>query len=398
MNSERLAKQAVILAGGEGRRLRPLTEKLPKPMIPFHGKPFLEYLLEDLKEKGFEKILLLLGYLPEVIVRHFGDGSDFGLEIEYSISAVENESGLRLKLASIEGKLEDLFLLMYCDNICPLQIDKMEQQFVETGADVQFVVYTNKDNHTRDNVCVGENHLVAIYDKSRTQTGLRGVDIGFMLVKKKALSYLPEENSCFEKIVLPELVRQKKLAAFETDHRYYSVGSLDRLESTGKFLERKPTVLLDRDGVLNKKAPEGDYVCNASQFEWLPGSKEGVALLNEKGYRVLLASNQAGIARGRMTVEDFREIHRKIDADLSAIGGSIEKVYFCPHGWDENCECRKPKPGMLFQAQKDFHLDLSRTCFIGDDVRDIQAGEAAGCPTLQVSSEYPLLRYVQERF
>ena len=182
MKFPRATKQAVILAGGLGSRLRPLTDKIPKPMLEFHGKPFLEYLLEELKTQGFEKVLLLLGYLPDPIIDYFGDGSRFGLKIDYSVSATENESGLRLKLADKEAKLDNLFLLMYCDNYWPLSIDKMEKQFIETKSDVQFVVYTNKDNYTRDNVRMSENHLVEVYDKSRTKQGLKRGGIGVFFV------------------------------------------------------------------------------------------------------------------------------------------------------------------------------------------------------------------------
>ena len=99
--------QAVILAGGRGTRLAPLTDTCPKPMIQFHGKPFLEYLIEMLKEQGFRRILLLLGYLPEVIQEYFGDGSRWGVSIEYSISPVEDDTGLRVKLA--QPKIEPVF-------------------------------------------------------------------------------------------------------------------------------------------------------------------------------------------------------------------------------------------------------------------------------------------------
>ena len=120
--------QAVILAGGRGSRLRPLTDTMPKPMLPFHGKPFLEYLVEHLKEQGFEKVLLLLGYLPEVIMDHFGDGGSFGLRVEYSVTDVEDDTGRRLQLAA--AKVDPCFLLMYGDNYWPMRIDSMWNQFI----------------------------------------------------------------------------------------------------------------------------------------------------------------------------------------------------------------------------------------------------------------------------
>jgi D-glycero-D-manno-heptose 1,7-bisphosphate phosphatase len=119
-------------------------------------------------------------------------------------------------------------------------------------------------------------------------------------------------------------------------------------------------------------------------------------LLAEAGYRVIIVSNQAGIARGAMTQADLAHIHDQMKAEVLKAGGRIDAFYHCPHDWDEDCECRKPKPGMLFQAQRDFHLDLSRTFFIGDDERDAQAAEAAGCPSVLVSGQLPVLDVIRK--
>src|SRR5205823_13850759 len=109
------------------------------------------------------------------------------------------------------------------------------------------------------------------------------------------------------------------------------------------------------------------------------------------GVRVVGASNQAGVARGAMTERELLEIQRRMVRETTLAGGSIEAIYYCPHNWEEGCECRKPKPGMLFQAQRDFNLDLSRTVFVGDDERDAEAAEAAGCLSTLVSEHMSLL-------
>src|ERR1043166_4610284 len=125
-------EQAVILAGGRGERMRPLKDILPEPMIEIHGKPFLEHQILMLRDQGFRRILLLLGYLPDVVRDYFGDGSRWGVRIDYSVTAVEDNPGRRLKLA--EPKLEPCFLLLYCDNYWPMQMDRMWRRFVETNA------------------------------------------------------------------------------------------------------------------------------------------------------------------------------------------------------------------------------------------------------------------------
>jgi len=381
--------QAVILAGGRGTRLRPLTDTRPKPMIEIHGKPFVEYQVEQLRDQGFEKILLLLGYLPEVVQDYFGDGRRWGVKMEYSVSAVEDETARRLKLA--ESRLDPFFLLLYCDNYWPMQIERMWSRFVASGAPVMITVYTNKDSYTRNGVRVDADGYVAVYDKTCMSPGLQGVEISYALIDKSVVKLLPEANVSVEQALYSRLAQQQQLLAYVTDHRYYSVGALHRLPLTEAFLARRPAVILDRDGVLNKKPPRAQYVRSWGEFEWLPGSKEALRLFKEAGYRVVVVSNQAGIGRGEMADEDLLKIHERMKAETAAAGGHIEAIYYCPHGWDEGCECRKPKPGLLFQAQRELNLDLSRTPFIGDDERDAEAADAAGCPAMLVSDQLSLL-------
>lgn len=383
-------RQAVILAGGRGSRLRPITDLVPKPMIRFGGKPFLEYLVELLQAQGFERILLLLGYLPEEIRSYFGDGRRWGVRIEAVVSGVEDETGRRLKRAA--SKIDPLFLMMYCDNYWPMPFDEMWKAFAERNPAGMLTVYRNADGYTRDNVRVDREGKILAYDKDRTRPDLKGVDIGFAIFKRQVLDLLPEENVSFERVVYPALVDRGDLSAFLTGHRYYSVSTPGRLAVTERFLkERSSAVILDRDGVLNRKPPKAQYVRRWAQWEWLPGAQEALRLFKEAGRKVIVVSNQAGIARGEMTEADLAAIHERLKAEARAAGGEIAAIYHCPHGWEEGCDCRKPSPGMLFQAQRDFHLDLSRTPFLGDDDRDGEAARNAGCPWFKISEEEPLL-------
>jgi len=385
--------QAVILAGGRGSRLAPLTDTIPKPMVEFHGLPFLAYLLDMLKGQGIEKVVLLLGYLPDVVVDYFGDGRDFGIEIEYSITAVENDTGARVRAA--KDLLDPHFLLMYCDNYWPLQLKKMWQLYIEKSVPALVTVYANDDGYTRDNLRVTDG-MLEFYDKTREAEGLKGVDIGFMILNRDVIDLLPEGNVSFEASLYPKLVAERKLAAFVTGHRYYSVGDHRRLPMTKKFLERQPCVILDRDGVLNQKMPQAEYVCNWSDWTWIDGALEAISMFSARGYKIVIVTNQAGIARGAMTEDDLADIHRHMIEDIENAGGHVDTIYYCPHGWDDNCTCRKPAPGMLFKAQQDLDLDLSRVCFIGDDERDGQAAERAGCLFEMVSDQIPLNMVAQK--
>jgi D-glycero-D-manno-heptose 1,7-bisphosphate phosphatase len=147
--------QAVILAGGRGTRLRPLTDTMPKPMIPFEGKPFLGHTVDLLREQGFDRVLMLLGYLPQVIMDHFGDGSDYGVEIDYDVLSADDLTAYRIQHAA--DRIDDTFLLLYCDNYWPMPFDDMWKNYVDSGARGQITVYSNSDGYTRDSVIVGGN-------------------------------------------------------------------------------------------------------------------------------------------------------------------------------------------------------------------------------------------------
>lgn len=385
--------QAVILAGGVGSRLRPLTDTIPKPMVLVNNRPYLEHLIELLKSNGISEVLLLLGYLSEKVVDYFGDGSDFGIKIKYSIGDVSFETGKRIKDA--EALIENLFLLMYCDNYWPLNLQRLIDLHERNQTAATVTVYTNKDGITRNNMCVDENGYVVKYDKSRTEKNLNGVDIGFFIIDKKIMNLMPTKNFSFEKEILFQLIENKQLSGYLTDHRYYSIGSLERIPKTERFLLPKKVIFLDRDGVINKKAPKAEYVKSWDEFEFLPDSIDAMKLLSQHGYKIFIITNQAGIARGKMTENDLKEIHSNLERELEKKNVKIEEVYYCPHGWDDGCECRKPKPGMLFQAAREHDLDLSKCVFIGDDERDQQAGDAAGCRTLLVDSDLSLLEVVK---
>ena len=138
------------------------------------------------------------------------------------------------------------------------------------------------------------------------------------------------------------------------------------------------TVFLDRDGTLNVKAPEGDYVTSWEEFEFLPGALEAVRLLSDRGTRLIVVTNQRGIALGRMTEEDLADIHRRMLEALTAAGGRIAGVYHCPHEAG-TCDCRKPEIGMFLDAQRDFpDIRFEDAAVIGDSESDMLAAQRIG--------------------
>jgi D-glycero-D-manno-heptose 1,7-bisphosphate phosphatase len=242
---------------------------------------------------------------------------------------------------------------------------------------------------------VNAEGYVEKYDKSRTDPNLNGVEIGFYLLDKKVLAFAPAGDFSFEKEILPKLIAPRQLAGYLTDLRYYSLGSIERLPVTEEFFRPKQVVLLDRDGVINKRPAQADYVKTWAEFEFLPGAIEGLQFLARRGCEIYILSNQPGISRGRMTKEDLDTIHRNMREELKKKGVEIKGIYACLHGWDEGCNCRKPKPGMLFQASNEHYFDVTKAIFIGDDVRDEQAGKAAGCKTILMDSDGSLVKIVE---
>lgn len=136
-------------------------------------------------------------------------------------------------------------------------------------------------------------------------------------------------------------------------------------------------VFLDRDGVINRDSP--DYIKGWSEFAFIPGSLEAMRELTVAGFRVILITNQSAVHRGMIALEELQDIHSRMTAAVREAGGEITDIFFCPHRPEEGCDCRKPKPGLIFRAKKKYRIDLSRAVMVGDSVKDIRCAENAGC-------------------
>jgi histidinol-phosphate phosphatase family protein len=140
-------------------------------------------------------------------------------------------------------------------------------------------------------------------------------------------------------------------------------------------------VFLDRDGVINQKPPEGDYVTRWEDFHILPGVVEGIALLRQAGFRVIVVTNQRCVAKGLLSVAELEKMHRRMSSLLARGGAAIDGIYYCPHEMEPRCHCRKPAPGMLLDAASEHGIELGASWMIGDSEIDIEAGRNAGCKT-----------------
>jgi len=141
-------------------------------------------------------------------------------------------------------------------------------------------------------------------------------------------------------------------------------------------------VILDRDGVINQDS--ANFIKNPNEWIPIPGSLESIALLNQSGYRVAIATNQSGVSRGLFDMATLNSIHEKMHRELASVGGRIDAVFYCPHSAEDNCECRKPKTGMIKEIAKRFSVELDKVYAVGDALRDLQAFANAGCRTILV--------------
>ena len=151
----------------------------------------------------------------------------------------------------------------------------------------------------------------------------------------------------------------------------------------------KRAVFLDRDGVINRKAAEGQYVTRWEDFHFLPGVAEAISLLDRAGWSVIVISNQRCVAKGLLTIAELETIHRKMLEELARSGAKLDGIYYCPHDKEPPCSCRKPSPGMLLMAAQEHQIDLTSSWMVGDSDSDIEAAKRAGCGAVRIVADLP---------
>ena len=375
--------QAVLLCGGLGTRLRPLTDSLPKPMIPIVSqKPFLHYLLEQLSEQGIKRFVLLTGYMFDVVTDYFGDGRKWGWLITYNQGPVEWDTGRRIWEARAE--LDERFILLYSDNFAAFSLKKTWAKHEDNNATITLMLKEKASG----NVAMASNGRLITYDKTRKSDNLKYVELSYMIVERNpvisAYENMPSAPNISFSDILKSLVEQGEISGYVLETPYYSISDPQRLELMRKHLSPQKIVLLDRDGTLHRRAPRGEYVSVWEDVELLPEAVEGLKKLAAKGFIFLVISNQAGIGRGILLEQDVKVLNKSIQEYFFTIGVEIQTFYICPHHSDDNCRCRKPRPGLFHQCATDYDLRLDRVLYIGDDPRDCEAAEAAGSHCLYV--------------
>lgn len=396
--------KAAILAGGKGTRLASVTGGLPKAMAPIGGVPVLEHLVRLLVRHGVTDIVLLLGYQPGPILTHFGDGSRFGARITTRVEPEPLGSAGGLKEG--EDLLDEDFFLLNCDVMMDMDLEALFRFHRERGAVGTLVVHPNDHPHDSDLVSMdGQGRVTAFHAKPHAPGIYHRnlVNAGAHVFSPAVFKFLEKgKKADLSKALFPKLVGGG-LYAYNTGEYLKDMGTPERLTKvdgdyrSGRITRwnrrnPRPAVFLDRDGVLNR-FEEGAFITRPEDLKLLPGVAEAIHRLNQSDFLAIVATNQPALARNLMQSQDLEAIHGRMEHDLSLDHGKLDAIYHCPHHPDKGfpeenpalkipCTCRKPAPGMLLSAQKDFNIDLSRSFMVGDHERDILAGRQAGCRTV----------------
>ena len=378
-------QQAVILCGGLGTRLRPLTDTIPKPLVSVNGKPFLEYLIEQMRDQGILRILLLTGYRGEMIREYFDTGKTLGVEIFYSHGPAEWDTGRRIWEA--RQHLDSQFLLLYSDNFVQFNLLKLKRFHHKNNVPITLLLAAKE----KGNIRVSDDGKVEAYDKTRSGSGFDYVEVGYMLIDRDLVlkdfpTYAEFPDFNFS-LLLQKFALRAKIYGLVIHDSYHSISDPVRWQLMCQYLKPKRILLIDRDGTINVKAPQGEYITKWSNFEWIPETRQAMKQLAKAGFKFIVITNQAGIARGMIDPLELETIHNNMIADLASEGIEILKVYCCPDHWKSNSFMRKPAPGMFFQAAKEYLLRMDRCFYVGDDERDCQAAFNAGCSMVYVSTD-----------
>jgi D-glycero-D-manno-heptose 1,7-bisphosphate phosphatase len=391
--------KTIIMAGGKGTRVLSIASDIPKPMIPVCGKPILEHQIEVLKNNGLTDITIVVGHLGQHIKDYFGDGGRFGCDITYFTEI--KPLGTAGALYKIENLTDD-FILLNGDTIFDIDFSRMIDFHKEKKAHVSIAVHPN--NHPYDSALIisgNNNQVTGWINKEDERTWYKNqVNAGIHILSAdfpKSCS-MSKEKIDLDRDMLKPMISSGKIFAYPTPEYIKDMGTPERYVQVisdiekgivqGKNLKvKQKAVFLDRDGTINVF---NGFVTNPKDLELVDGAAEAVKIINGLGYLAIVITNQPVIARGEVDFETLDLIHMKMETDLGKQGAYIDDLFYCPHHPDSgfegerpeykiDCDCRKPKPGMILKAAEKYNIDLGQSYMVGDDKRDVQAGINAGC-------------------
>ena len=386
--------KAVIQAGGKGTRISEITGDV----IP---KPILYHQMMNLKKNGITDITVIIGHLGNVIKDYFGDGKQFGLNISYVEEDPQKPLGTAGSLYFLKDKLKENFVFLLADVFIDIDFEKMEQYHIANNADVTLLTHPNGHPFDSDLV-VEEGGVVKAFDyksNDRTTYNYKNlVNAGVMIFSPSVFKYLTELRKYnYEKDIIVPLINDGKVVSYKSSEYAKDMGTPERYRRVQEdynsgicdaknLANKQKAIFLDRDGTINEYV---GFLRKEEDFRLIPGVSEAIKKINNSGYLAIVVTNQPVIARGEVTEEELEEIHKKMETLLGLDGAYIDDIYYCPHHPDKGfegeipelkieCDCRKPKTGMLEKAAREHNIDLSSSIMIGDSTLDIKMAENAG--------------------
>ena len=412
--------KTVLMAGGRGTRISSVVSDIPKPMIKIANVPVLEREIACLRNQGFTDLIITVSHLAEIIIDYFGDGRKFGVNIEYFVE--EQPLGNAGALLKLKNKLTEPFLLLNADLLFDIDFNRFIDYHRKKGG--LATLFTHPNSHPYDSgLLVADEDMSVLrwltkedirprWYQNRVNAGLHILDP--IVLEKSGINLETVGSEIEGKTIKVDLDRQVlkplcgtgKMFCYDSPEYVKDMGTPERYEEVCKdfyrgivraknLKNRQKAIFLDRDGTINKYL---GFLRDINEFELLPGVVEAVKKINASGYLAIVVTNQPVIARGEISVFELREIHNKMETLLGEGGAYLDGVYYCPHhphrGFEGeiaelkvDCDCRKPKPGMLLKAAKDFNIDISQSWMIGDSENDVAAGKAAGCRAILIGEE-----------
>ena len=398
------------MAGGRGTRIAELFPNIPKPLIPVDGMPILEREIRSLASQGFKDLILTVGYLSDKIISYFGDGSQLGVKIDYFVE--ETPLGNAGALFQLRNKIgEDPFLLLNADAAFDVDFNRMLDFHKKHEGLVTLFTHPNShpydsgliiaDNDGKVEKWLSKEDERPQWYNNRVNAGLHVIDPKVLEISEKNLEIdpmtgYPKGKVDLDRQILKPLCGTGKMFCYDSPEYVKDMGTPERYHQVeadykngvvqAKNLHNKQkAIFLDRDGTINKYV---GFLRNIDDFELIDGVSEAIKKINQSGYLAIVVTNQPVIARGEVTWDELHEIHKKMETLLGKDGAYIDGIFICPHHPDKgfegerpeykiDCDCRKPKPGLLLQAAKEFNINLAESYMIGDSLSDVDAGKNA---------------------
>jgi D,D-heptose 1,7-bisphosphate phosphatase len=399
---------AVILAGGKGTRLSEFTKDIPKPLIELCGKPVLEYQITNLRNSGINEIILVIGYLGDKIKEYFGTGEKFGVKIRYFEETLP--LGTAGALYYLKNELTDNFILIYGDVLCDIDFSRFYKYHIQKGNSLcTLSVHPNNHPFDSDLVVLDSNDVVKEIirkNEKRDYYYNNCVNAGVFIVSKDIVSYIEEnKKQDFEKDIILKLIDNNRIYGYRTTEYIKDMGTPDRFLLVQEHIKNgvvnkknlanpQKAIFLDRDGTINKHV---GLVYKEEQLVIEDDVYEALKIVNNSEYISIVITNQPVVARNLCSIEQLENIHKKMETLFGEKGVYVDDIYYCPHhpdkGYPEEnkdykieCNCRKPKIGMIQEAMAEYNIDLSNSYFIGDTTIDIQTGINAGLKTILLAT------------